>query len=62
MPGDGEQFGYARLARRARRAGRTTGAFEGTHGDLGTERPHQPAFVAGKFGEPVQRAGETVRL
>ncbi|CAM5254220.1 hypothetical protein SALBM311S_01568 [Streptomyces alboniger] len=62
LPGDGEQFGYARLARRARGAGRTTGAFEGAHGDVGTERPRQPAFVAGEFGEPVQSAGETVRL
>ena len=38
--GDDEQIGYARLARRARRAGRVAGAFQGAHGGFGAQGPH----------------------
>src|SRR5690606_16859538 len=60
--GDGEQIRYAGLARGPSGAGRTTGAFQGAHGRLGAEGGHQPALVAGEFGEAVQSVGETVRL
>ena len=60
--GHGEEIRYARLASRLPGAGRTTGALQGPYGGLGAERSHQSALVTGEFGEPVQSAGETVRL
>ncbi len=62
LRGDGEQVRDARLARRSEGAGRTTGVLQGAYGGLGAERSDQPALVPGEFGEPVQRAAETVRL
>lgn len=60
--GHGEQIRYASLARRTQRTGRPTCALQGTYGGFGAECADETALVAGEFGEPVQRAAETVRL